>query len=87
MSKAIKECHFPPYNRTEIEKEIFANGIVTFPILVYIRQEGPIVKFLKHDMNDKLDDRLPRTKDELEAIALGEMKRFSEVQWEFTPVI
>ena len=87
VSAAIKECNFPPHNRTEIEEEIFANGIVTFSILVYIGQGGLTVKFLEHDMDDKLDDRLPRTKDELEEIAPGEMKRFSEVQWEFTPVI
>ncbi len=38
-------------------------------------------------MDHKLDHRLPRTKDELEEIAPGEMKRFSEMQWEFTPII
>lgn len=34
VSNAVKECRFPPHNRTEIEEETYANGIVVFSILV-----------------------------------------------------
>ena len=84
---AVKECPFPTHYYPEIAKRISTSGFVTFSILVYIRQEHLIVKFLEFDLFGKLDDRLPMNIEDLESIAPGQIDEFFEVQWQFRPVI
>ena len=86
----VKECGVPRHSQEERAKTISAIGCVTFSILVYIREESLIVKFLEHDVFNRLDDRLPMNMDGLDSIAPGapgRLRRFEEHQWQFIPVI
>ena len=83
----VKECDVPRHSREGCIKTIIAVGFVTLSILVHIRKERLIVKFLESDVFNNLDNRLPMDMNELDSIAPGQLKRFEEDQWQFRPVI
>ncbi len=87
IEDAVRDCPFPPHKRDQIRDAIIANGIVTFCILVYKRNERFMTKFLECDLYNALDDRLPLDEKSIRGIAEEVASDFFEAQWEFRPVI
>ena len=85
----VREIGVPRHSREKCVKTIIAVGFVTLSILVCIREEKLIMKFLESDVFNRLDDRLPMDMNDLDKIAPapGQLKKFEEYQWQFTPVI
>lgn len=87
IEDAVRDCPFPPHERSRIRDRILANGIVTFCILVYTRKEHFMTNFLECDLYNALDQRLPLDKGSLKGIAKEAANDFFEAQWHFLPVI
>lgn len=87
IEDAVRDCPFHPHKRDQIRDAIIANGIITFCILVYKRNERFMTKFLECDLYNALDYRLPLDEKSLRGIAQEPASDFFEAQWEFRPVI
>lgn len=87
IEDAVRDCPFPPHERSRIRDRIVANGTVTFCILVYTRKERFMTNFLECDLYNTLDHKLPLDKRSLNGIAEETANDFFEAQWQFLPVI
>ena len=87
IDDAVYECGLPQDKLFRITEYVLASGIITFAILVHIRKEQLIIRWIERSVIGRMDDDLPMSLHKLQAIDAGLARQFFEVQWEFKPVM
>lgn len=83
IKKAIKECHFQGHDLPGIVSKIHEQGIIIFAILLWMKEEDSVLRFIEHDV---MDAGLPIEEARAREIVPDFGEHFSkEVQWAFIP--
>lgn len=82
IEKSVKECHLRGSDLPGILSKIYEHGITVFAILIWMKEEDAIIKFIEHDT---MDAGLPIEEARAKEVVPDFGEHFYNVQWEFLP--
>jgi serine/threonine protein kinase len=86
VRKLLEECQIDAWNVESIQKIILEGAKKIFAVLVLMREEGEISRFIEFDdfQDQTLDSKLPISREKLKQIIPDNADQFFEEQWCFT---